>query len=159
VVEPSSAEANTTVTVRLTLDGVTDEGTSIPVPDSFTVFSCTAPPGWLCQASELGTLPAVVFVQRSGAVDELVTIELELRTPTAAGDYAFGEDVLTITGGFAGGPTSVDALAGDDPVVGSAEVEDVPPVGGDANETAPSIVAALLLLVVAVAAYRAGRQS
>ena len=156
--EPSSVEANTTVTVTLALEGVGDE-LVVPVPDAFTVFGCSAPAGWTCTATPLGALPASITVRRDGADVDAVEVRLELRTPTAGGDYAFGNDVLVVTGGFEGGP-DLDGDAGDEPVVGQAQppAASGPAVDGDEGAAVPSIVAAALLLVVAVAAYRAARR-
>lgn len=159
--EPSSVEANTSVTVTLTLDvpAGTDE-VVVPVPDAFTIFGCSAPAGWTCSATALGALPASATIARAGDAATTVAITMELRTPTAGGDYAFGDDVLVVTGGFEGGPTAGDEVPGDDPVVGMPEVplRRATAAGADDGEVVPAIVAALLLLVVALAAYRAVRR-
>ena len=159
--EPSSVEANTSVTVTLTLDvpAGTDE-VVVPVPDAFTIFGCSAPAGWTCTATALGALPASATLARDGGTDSSVALTMDLRTPTAGGEYAFGEDVLVVTGGFEGGPTAGDEVAGDDPVVGSPQVplRRAGASSADDGEVVPAIAAAVLLLVVALAAYRAVRR-
>ena len=158
--EPSSVEANTSVTVTLTLEvpAGTDE-VEVPVPDAFTIFGCSAPPGWTCSATALGALPASATIGRDGDASTTVAITMDLRTPTAGGGYAFGDDVLVVTGGFEGGPIAGDEVAGDDPVVGMPELPRRESGStSDDGEVVPAIVAALLLLVVALAAYRAVRR-
>jgi hypothetical protein len=160
VFEPSSVEANTSVTLTLTLDvpAGTDE-VVVPVPDAFTLFGCTAPAGWTCSATALGALPASATIARDGDAATTVAITMDLRTPTAGGDYAFGDDVLVVTGGFEGGPTAGDDVPGDDPVIGmpAMPLREAGSPSGD-GEVVPAIVAALVLLVVALAAYRAIRR-
>ena len=159
--EPSSVEANTSVTVTLTLD--LPAGTNevvVPVPDAFTIFACTAPAGWTCWTTDLGVQPASMTVARNGGEGQTVAVTMELRTPTAGGEYAFGDAVLVVTGGFEGGPTTTDEVPGDNPVVGVSQVPLRRAVdeGADDGDVAPAIVAALLLLVVALGAYRALRR-
>ena len=159
--EPSAVEANTSVTVTLTIELAA--GTNeivVPVPDAFTIFGCTAPAGWTCWTTDLGAQPASMTVARNGGEGQTVAVAMELRTPTAGGDYAFGEDVLVVTGGFEGGPTT-EEVPGDDPVVGTVQMplRRAEPAGSaDDSEVAPAILAALVLLVVAIAAYRAVRR-
>lgn len=155
--EPTSVAANTTVEVELTLELVGDE-LVVPVPDEATLFSCEAPPGWTCTASALGQLPGSATVRRDGADGSSVTITMSLRTPTADGQYAFGDDVLVVTGGFDAAGTA-DELVGDDPVIGAAAPPTPAQQAGADGEPIAALVAVALLLAVAVAAYRSARQS
>jgi len=176
VFEPSSVEADTTVTVTLTLElaAGTNEVT-VPVPDAFSIFGCTAPAGWLCWTTDLGQTPASMTVARNGGEGSTVAVQMELRTPTASGDYAFGDAVLVVTGGFEGGPstsattapaategTPVAEAPGDDPVMGAEDdqaigeivVDEAPPGGDRSDEVVPAVAAALLIAAVLVRLLR-----